>query len=307
MLLSIKDLVDLIRQQVNIQNSKKGVVDSSFLDMQDEDILLYIKLAATRIYPGIQDLEEIEDDKSFSALMLLVQSELYKALAVLNSPDVDMGADNNNYLKNSQRFTHYMELASQAEQQYDKWLENESSTGTVNTYEVLNTKYAHTKRNYELQQKPVVTFASQDVTSDSVDLSWDTGYMPHFGMYILLFNSARPCLDMFADGSSYKDKMTEGTIILRRTLDYRNNAKTVTGLEPSTVYFFAVVALCRNGVWGYKELNVTTLESIEEDEGETDIQPGEEENPPETEPDGGEGLPEDKPPVTDNAEGEVEL
>ena len=80
MLLTIEDMVKLLRDSVNIQNSKLpvldengeptldedgniiyGVVDSAYLDMTDEDIQLYIKLGCSRYDPSISDLSELEE------------------------------------------------------------------------------------------------------------------------------------------------------------------------------------------------------------------------------------------------------
>ena len=136
MLLSTQDLIQLVRDSVNVQYKEDGVEDTGYLSMTDEDILRFIKLGITRIYPSINDIEDLPNDCSQYALVLLTKIELYTALAVLKAEDVDLGADNNNNIKQDQRFNHYMKLVSSAKEQYDSYLENEG-VGTVQTYEML--------------------------------------------------------------------------------------------------------------------------------------------------------------------------
>ena len=143
MLLTIEDLIKLLRDSVNIQNvddEGNPVVDTSYLSMSDEDITRFIKLGVNRVYPSVSDLNDLPSDCSTYAICLLAKIELYLTLAVLKADKVDMGADNNNYLKNDQRFQHYMKLANHAKEEYASWLDNEDK-GEVNTYELLHTKY----------------------------------------------------------------------------------------------------------------------------------------------------------------------
>ena len=50
--------------------------------------------------------------------------------------------------------------------------------------------------------------------------------------------------------------------LIRETYDIRNVTKSIRGLEPNTTYYVLVIAQCRNGVWGSKEVSITTLEEI---------------------------------------------
>ena len=124
MLLTVKDLIGLLRSSVNIQNEESEVQDPAFLTMTDDDIELFIKLGVSRAYPNITDLGDLPDGSEYP-IILLAKIELYTKLAVIKADKVDMGADNYNYLKQSQRFDHYMKLVSMAREQYESWLENE--------------------------------------------------------------------------------------------------------------------------------------------------------------------------------------
>ena len=92
-------------------------------------------------------------------------------MAVLKADKVDMGADNNNYLKQDQRFQHYMKLVESARKDYNDWLDNEGVNGGqgVCSYDVLLSNRHYTQRNFERQVTPKVSLKIDQVTSDSVE------------------------------------------------------------------------------------------------------------------------------------------
>lgn len=67
-------------------------------------------------------MEYLPEDAVYP-IVLLAKKELYYTLAVKEAPLYDIGADNNNYLKRSQRFDHYMKLIAQVDSEYDDWIE----------------------------------------------------------------------------------------------------------------------------------------------------------------------------------------
>ena len=81
MILSITELIKLLRDSVNVQNDE-GSIDPSYLSMTDEDILRFLKLGVNRIYPDIEDLNDLPANCSEYAIVLLSKVELYLALAV---------------------------------------------------------------------------------------------------------------------------------------------------------------------------------------------------------------------------------
>ena len=268
MLLTVKELIDILRSSVNVQvkdSSGETVTDPAYLTMTDEDILLFIKLGVNRIYPDIDDLGDLPADCSEYAVVLLAKIELYLKLAVLKADKVDLGADGA-YIKQSQRFDHYMKLVEEARKEYDSWLENEGE-GTVQTYEVLHSKYSHTKRNYENQLSPKVLIKTANITSESFDFAWSVSNISHFGKYAV-YISKSPIFNYFADGSDYLSHLVQSDTLklIRETYDIRNNKKHVGGLEPNTTYYVLVIAQCRNGVWGSKETVITTLEEVTDGE-----------------------------------------
>lgn len=276
MLLTVDDMVALIRSSVNVQvpsdDGSSTIYDQYYLKMTDDDIKLFIKLGVTRAYPDVEDLSELPDGSEF-ALVLLAKIELYMKLAVIVAPKVDLGADNNNYIKQDQRFNHYMKLVEDAKAQYDDWLENESTgANTVSSYDVLLSNRHYTRRNYEKQVTPKVKVYVDEVTSDSVKFHWKMTNTSHFGRFKVYFSTSL-IMNVFADGADYMSKIAQDAQLVKSTGNIRDTYHTVTGLEPENTYYIAVISLERNQVFGYAETTFTTLEDVtdEEDVEVTDL------------------------------------
>lgn len=275
MLLTVDDLVTLVRSSVNVQvptDDDSTITDQGYLEMTDDDIKLFIKLGVTRAYPDVEDLSELPDGSEF-AIVLLAKIELYLKLAVLVSPKVDLGADNNNYIKQDQRFSHYMKLVNSATEQYNKWLEDESTeANTLSSYDVLLSNRHYTQRNYEKQVTPKVRITIDTVTSEGVYFHWKMTNSSHFARY-KVYISTSAIIDKYADGAYYSDKIAEDAQCVKSTGNIRDTYHEVTGLEPETTYYIAVVSLERNQVFGVAETSFTTLEEVtdEEDSETTDL------------------------------------
>ena len=84
MLLTVTDLIKLLRESVNVQSSEAEVVDPAYLQMTDDDIELFIKLGVTRAYPSVTDLRQLPDGSEYP-IVLLAKIELYLKLAVLKA------------------------------------------------------------------------------------------------------------------------------------------------------------------------------------------------------------------------------
>lgn len=267
MLLAVDELVKALRLAVNVQQEESEVIDSAYLNMSDEDLTLFIKLAVSRAYPKVISLSDLPEGAEYP-IVLLAKIELYTKLAVMSADDVDMGADNNNYLKQDQRFQHYMKLVQSAKEQYDTWLDNEGQ-GEVSSFDVTldNRHYSH--RNYEKQSAPKVSIAIDEVTNDSVDFHWRVTNISHFGRF-KVYISETPIVDMFLDGATYNSKLTGNEKLIFSTGDIKNTYKRITNLSANTQYYIAVISIERNQVWGFAETSFTTP-PIFEDEEDIDI------------------------------------
>lgn len=267
MLLTVEELIKLLRSSVNVQSEETEVVDPAYLTMTDDDIQLFIKLGVSRAYPNVTDLSELPSGSEYP-IVLLAKIELYTKLAVLKAEKVDIGADNNNYLKQDQRFKHYMALVEEAREQYKNWLDNEGVNGGagVCSYDVLLSNRHYTQRNFEKQVTPKVLLKIDQVTSDSVDFHWGVTNTSHFGRF-KVYLSKNPIVDMFRQGATYDTKISGEAKLLVSTQNIRNTHHRVNNLESGTTYYIAVFSIERNQVFGYSELSFNTLEVLpDEDE-----------------------------------------
>ena len=263
MLLTVEELIKLLRSSVNVQSEETEVIDPAYLTMTDDDIELFIKLGVSRAYPNVTDLADLPNGSEYP-IVLLAKIELYLKLAVIKADKVDMGADNNNYLNQDQRFQHYMKLVEEAREEYESWLDNEGQ-GEVSSYDVLLSNRHYTQRNFEKQAVPKVSLKIDQVTSDSVDFHWGVTNTSHFGRF-KVYISKTPVIDMFREGATYDCKICEGAKLLVSTSNIRNTYHRVTNLEPSSTYYLAVVSVERNQVFGYSEMSFNTLEVLVDEE-----------------------------------------
>lgn len=263
MLLTVDDLVKALRSSVNVQYTDADVIDTAYLAMTDDDIELFIKLGVSRAYPRVEDLSELPSGSEYP-IVLLAKIELYLKLAVLKADKVDMGADNNNYLKQDQRFSHYMQLVEEAREEYDDWLENEGQ-GEVSSYDVLLSNRHYTQRNFEKQVTPKVSLKIDQVTSDSVEFHWKVSNTSHFGRF-KVYISTNPIVDMHSDGATYDKKVGVDAKLILSTQNIRNTYHRVSNLVPSTTYYVAVISIERNQVFGYSEISFDTLPVLEDEE-----------------------------------------
>ena len=263
MLLTVEELVKLLRSSVNVQSADSEFIDTAYLQMTDDDIELFIKLGVSRAYPNVTDLSELPSGSEYP-IILLSKIELYLKLAVLKADKVDMGADNNNYLKQSQRFAHYMKLVEETRAEYESWLENEGQ-GEVSSYDVLLSTRHYTQRNFEKQVTPKVSLKIDQVTNEDVSFHWKVSNTSHFGRF-KVYISTSPIVDMYREGVTYDKKISEGAKLVLSTLNIRNTYHKVSKLESDTTYYVAVLSIERNQVFGYSEVSFTTLPILEEED-----------------------------------------
>lgn len=266
MLLTVDELVKLLRSSVNVQSEETETIDPAYLTMTDDDIKLFIKLGVSRAYPDIEDLSDLPSGSEYP-IILLSKIELYLKLAVLKADKVDMGADNNNYLKQDQRFKHYMALVDEAREEYESWLDNEGVNGGqgVTSYNVLLSNRHYTQRNFEKQVTPKVSLKIDQVTTNSVDFHWGVTNSSHFGRF-KVYVSTTPIVDMYKDGATYDKKLNDEAKLLVSTQNIRNNYHRLENLIPETTYYIAVISIERNQVFGYSEMSFTTLAELQDEE-----------------------------------------
>lgn len=265
MILEVKDLIHLLRSMVNVEN--EDYEDEAYLKMSDEDLQMYLKLGMTRLFPTCEDFSDLANGAEYP-LVLVSKKELYLKLAVTEAPMYDITADNNNQLRRSQKFDHYMKLAQSAQEEFEDWEDNngliDPNTGIagVQAYDSYITKRHFSSRNARLAPTPIVRVNVVNIYSDSVEIRWRAFNVDHFGKY-LVYISEKPIVDIFKKGSKAEESINEGAIEVHSTYDFGDNAIRIEDLKPETPYYIAVFSIEKNQKFGYKEVVITTLEEVQ--------------------------------------------
>lgn len=245
------ELVKYLRQNVNIQNA--DLEDTVYLKMSDEDIELYLKIALTRDFPTIPSLDLIPNEDIYP-IVLLAKKELYFTLASVDAPLYDMTADNNNQLKRSQRFDHYMKLIQTIDEEYNQYNED-GGAGTRNTltsYDVLLADRYSTRRNYEKGTVPTLSLRILNVTDTTIELNWSVR-MSKFAKYEVYISD-----EQIYDEFNYEEPVSPSAKLVATFLDVHHNRCRIEGLSPDTVYHIMVSATERSSLTGRSEVIVTT-------------------------------------------------
>lgn len=254
--MTVDQMVEYLRLNVSIQDPDGAVQDSAYLSMTDEDILLYMNVALTRNYPDIPSLDYLPTEYVYP-IILLSKKELFHALAVKEAPLFDIGADNNNYLKRSQRFEHYMKLIAQVDKEYENYLENGGAgENTLTSFDVLLSDRYATKRNYEKGAIPVLSLYVREVTDTSVDIEWKVK-LSRFREYKVYISKSK-IVDLFNVSKPIAEDAKE-------VITIRNVHQThcrIEGLDPDTEYYVAVSATEMSSLTSYKQESFKTLESV---------------------------------------------
>lgn len=260
--MTVEQMIQFLRLSVFVQD-KDGAVsaDEQYLCMTDEDLMLYLNVALTRNFSDVPSLQYLPNESIFP-LVILAKKELYYTLAVKEAPLYDIGADNNNYLKRSQRFDHYMKLIVQADKEYEDWLENGGTdNGTVQSYSVTLSDRYGTRYNFENSAIPTVTLYVGTITEDTVEFWWSVKNISRFYRY-KVYISKEPIVDLF----NLKSHIADGATLVAEIKDIHQVRCRVTGLEQKTEYYIAVQAVNMATLSGYAQTQVLTGPFEEEGE-----------------------------------------
>lgn len=257
-MLEVSELVNYLRLSVRVQDTE-GLTekDSNYLEMSDEDLILFLKVVATRDFPQLTSLENITSDMVYP-LTLLAKKELYHTLAVKEAPLVNMTADNNNQLLRGQRFEHYMKLISQIDAEYNDFIDNGGAGGyTLSTYDVLLTQRYATKRNYDKGQPPVLSAYIDKVSYNSAEIFWE--YSTNIFFSSKVYFGKGKLYNLYAD----KDKqISSKATLLKKSYDARQTSLRISGLEPDTEYSVLVEVTNASLISSFFELNFKTLKNV---------------------------------------------
>lgn len=265
--MNVEQIVSYMRLCVRIQDPDGAEIDSKYLSMTDEDILLYLNVALTRDFPTVPSLDTLPNADIYP-LTLLARKDLYYTLATIEAPLYDLGADNNNYLKRSQRFDHYMKLIVQVDKEYQDYIENGGAGGnTLNAYNVILPNRYNTRYNRENGAIPCPILYLQNVGIDFVEVSWQVK-MSRFYMY-RVYVSESQIIDLYVVGNHVISDSTLVTTIR----DIHQTGCRIEGLLPNTEYHVAVAAVEMSSLTGYNEVVFTTLSDEPEEPPEKPEEP----------------------------------
>lgn len=245
------ELVRYLRLNVNIQNA--DVTDTAYLSMKDEDIELYLNVVLTRDFPLVPSLDSIPQEDIYP-IVLLAKKELYYTLASVEAPLIDLTADNNNQLKRSQRFEHYMKLIAAVNDEYDQYNED-GGAGTRNTltsYDVLLSDRYATKRNYEKGVVPTLSLRVTGVTDTTIELLWYV-QLSRFQKYEVYISE-----EQIYDEYSISQPVSPKAKLVAKIVNAHQNKCRIEGLSPDTVYHIMVSATDKSSLVGRTEIVVTT-------------------------------------------------
>lgn len=255
--MTVDNMIQFLRQSLNIatvSNEETGetLVDSEYLKLTDEDLKLILNVAMSREYSIYGSIECLPEQFVYPTI-LLAKKELYFRLATSSAPLYDLGADNNNYLKKSQRFSHYMQCIEQCDSEYRDYKEGNSE---LVSSEVYIASRNGTRRNYCVSPAPLISLNFDRVSKNSAELSWETD-IP--GSVTELYLSKSPVHDPYVQG-----EIREGASPLK-TFDNSIQSKCrLTGLTEDCVYYVALKCVTRTGKYSVVSNSFKTLGTSDE-------------------------------------------
>ena len=246
------ELVRYLRLNINIQNAE--VTDTAYLSMKDEDIELYLSVVLTRDFPQVPSLDLIPQEDIYP-IVLLAKKELYFTLASIDAPLIDLIADNNNQLKRSQRFEHYMKLIAIVDEEYNQYNED-GGAGTRNTltsYDVLISDRYATRRNYEKGFVPTLSLRVMNVSDTSIELSWSV-QLSRFEKYEVYISE-----EQILDEYNIHEPVSSKAKLVAKILNVHQNKCRIEGLLPNTIYHMRVAATDKSSLAGRTEIIASTI------------------------------------------------
>ena len=250
--MTVEQIIKYLRTSVSIQDPEGSTADSVYLSMTDEDLMLYVNVALSRNFPEVMSLNYLPNELVYP-VVLIAKKELYFSLATKDAPLFDIGADNNNYLKRSQRFDHYMKMVAQIDDEYEKYMENGGAgANTLTSFDVLLPDRSNTKRNYEKGAIPALLVNVDSVTSSTAEIQWSAKMSKFFSYKVYVSN--KPIVDIYNPSNPISSEAK----LLTTIKDAKHTALRIKGLQPDTLYYVAVSATEMSSLTGYAETSFTT-------------------------------------------------
>lgn len=265
--MTVDQMVQYLRLNVIVQDpDDQEVIDPQYLAMTDEELELFLSMSLSQnafVDPlgfDIPSLDKVPQNQVM-LLILFAKKELYFTLATRVAPQVDLGADNNNYIKRDQRFQHYLALIKQVDDEIEDAINDEEdggggTNGFVMTYDTTLPNRYFTPYNFDKGNVPTVRGVIQAVTDTTIEVAWKTSYISEF-LHYRVWVSDEPVLDLYGG----KQKIPKGLRPVYTTKDPHEALCRIEDLEPGTAYYVVVSATAKTGLTGYQQLEAQTLDT----------------------------------------------
>lgn len=257
--MTVTEMTQFLRQSLNIatvsdEETGETLTDSEYLKLTDEDIKLVLNVAMSREYSLYGSIEFLPEKYVYPTI-ILAKKELYFRLATSSAPLYDLGADNNNYLKKSQRFSHYMKCIEQCDKEYQDYLNDNSE---IVSSEVYIASRNGTRRNFCVSPAPIISLNVCSVTCDTAELCWEV-------------NNLDSITELYLSKTSVHDPFIQGEIIEGasplKTFDNAMQSKCrLTGLEEGSAYCITLRCITRTGKFTVTSQEFMTLTPESEEE-----------------------------------------
>jgi hypothetical protein len=224
--------------------------DSIFVGITDDQLEDLIEFVAAK------DITNITAEESYY-FFLKAKSEIYWKLATSTAPLYAIEVDGTKVDKN-QRFEHYLQLITQVDLEIKRYQESGLVT-PISVGEVYLNSRHHSSRNYALTSNPVVTLNIDNVYDTKVEISWTAEEVTKFYNYIIYISNNNIIDNYMNRGLGNYDIANKDATLVRKIFDIKQTTFRIEDLTPNTNYHIAVVCFNANSVFGYKELEFTTL------------------------------------------------
>lgn len=253
------DLLAFLRESCLIDDPDL-VVDTNYLALTDEQLQAILLFANSRVNKGKYTIDSIPES-SIYPIMLLSKKELYHRLASKYAPDYTIEGESGT-LNISDRYSHFMGLAKQMEEEYKNYLEDTESSRDIsntNSYsdlangDVFISSRYHSSRSYRYSVQPKIGVNVDRVLTDKVELSWNIKAINRFDCYKIYFSKDEPIIDVYNS-----NQISPKAKLIKHELNIHNNKTRISGLEPNTSYYVCIVVLEQNGLIGFDEVQFMT-------------------------------------------------
>ena len=253
------DLIEFLRDSCLVDDPEL-VVETNYLALTNEQLQEILLLANSRVSRGKYTLDRIPEENIYP-IMLLSKKEIYHRLASKYAPDYTIQG-NAGTLNISDRYTHFMGLAKQMEEEYQNYLEdmelnrdisNTTSYSDLANGEVFISSRYLSARNYRYSATPKVGVNVDNIYDTKIEVSWKIKSVNRFSSYKIYFSEHEPIIDVYDN-----NKISPKARLIKHELNIHNNRTRITGLNPNTTYNLAIIIFEQNGLMGFDEVVVTT-------------------------------------------------